>query len=493
MDHVPVSTKIWFGFGEIATATKGFAMGVYLFFYYNQVLGLKPAFASLALGIAIVFDGINDPMVGSISDNLRSRLGRRHPLMWLSLLPLCFTFYFLFQPPEGLAGFWLFVWLTGFAILSRSFMTLFQIPHTAFGAELSTDYGERSRIMSYQTLFGWIGGVGFSVTCYTLIFARTEDMVRGGLLNPDHYFEVAALGVILIFVGILVSTALTQKEGRELAKVKHQQDTFGFIKLIRQIITILRNGNFRIMFSGLFVHGALAGTAGVMGLHMQTYFWGLVPSQIFYFSFSGLLATFGAFALIQIIASRFEKKRVLIFMAIFGLVDSATVISLRLLGWFPENGDPILLPIIVTTWTLGATAGGVAGIMHRSMIADIVDENELTSGLRQEGIFFSSIAFSGKAVSGIGTMVGGIVLSIIDFPVRVESIASVSEDVIFRMGIFMGPILAVGYIIPIIIYNLYDIDKKKLTRIQEKLKVKRARYAPMASKETESAVVPEAT
>ena len=121
------------------------------------------------------------------------------------------------------------------------------------------------------------------------------------------------------------------------------------------------------------------------------------------------------------------------------------------------------------------------------MIADIVDENELTSGLRQEGIFFSSIAFSGKAVSGIGTMVGGIVLSIIDFPVRVESVASVSEDVIFRMGIFMGPILAVGYIIPIIIYNLYDIDKKKLTLIQEKLKVKRARYAPMASKEPEPA------
>lgn len=259
MDRVPVSTKIWFGFGEIATATKGFAMGVYLFFYYNQVLGLDPALASIALGIAIVFDGINDPMVGSISDNLRSRLGRRHPLMWLSILPLCLTFYFLFQPPEGLSGFSLFVWLTAFSVLSRSFMTLFQIPHTAFGAELSTNYGERSRIMSYQTLFGWIGGVGFSVTCYTLIFARTEDTARGGLLNPDHYFEVAALDTILIFVGILVSTALTQRQGRELANATDKRETFGLLKLVREIVTILRNRNFRLMFSGLFIHGALEG------------------------------------------------------------------------------------------------------------------------------------------------------------------------------------------------------------------------------------------
>jgi len=481
MDRVPVKTKVAFGFGEIATATKGYAMSMFLFFYYNQVLGLNSSLASLALGIAIVFDGINDPIVGSISDNWRSKLGRRHPFMWFSAVPLCISFYFMFQPPEGLSQGLLFAWLTVFAILARSSITLFQIPHTAFGAELSTNYGERSRIMSYQMLFGWIGGVGFSVTCYTLIFARTEDMKRGGLLNPDHYFEVAVLGVILMFLGIIISTAFTQREGRILAELPQPKQTFGLIPLLLKILEALKNKNFRLMFLGIFIHGALGGVGSVMGLHMQTYFWGLVPSQIWYFSFAGLISNFGAFALIQVIANRFEKKRVLIAMATFGLLDSLIVISLRLLNWFPQNGDPILLPIIVTTWTMGATAGAISGIMNRSMIADIVDEHEITTGMRQEGIFFSAIAFSGKAVSGIGTIFGGIVLSIIGFPTQVESIISVPQDVIFRMGVFMGPILACFYAIPIIIYSFYDISKKKHAQIQEELYVLRRERASAGS------------
>lgn len=473
MQKVPLGTKVAFGFGEIATSTKGYAMGVFLFFYYNQVLGLEAAMASLALGIAIFFDGINDPIIGSISDSWRSPLGRRHPFMWFSAVPLAASFYFLFQPPEGLSGWGLFGWLTLFAVLSRSFMTFFQIPHTSFGAELSTDYGERSRVMSFQMLFGWIGGVGFSVTCYQLIFAQTEELDRGGLLNPAHYFELAMLGSILIFIGIVVSTAFTQRAGRALVGQPMAHSSFGLMTLVREILRALENRNFLIMFAGIFIHGALGGVAGVMALLMQTYFWGLVPSQIMYFSFSGLIANFAAFGLIQVIANRFEKKAVLIAMAVFGLLDSAIVISLRLLGWFPENGDPILLPIIVTTWTLGATAGTIAGVMSRSMVADVVDENELATGFRQEGIFFAALAFSGKAVSGIGTMVGGVVLAIIGFPAKVESVASVPPDVIWRMGLFMGPILACFYAIPIVLYTFYKIDSKRLADIQEELRIKR--------------------
>jgi Na+/melibiose symporter-like transporter len=484
MNAVPVRTKVAFGFGEIATATKGYAMNVFLFYYYTQALGLDPGLAGLALGIAVVFDGINDPMIGSVSDNSRSRLGRRHPFMYFSAVPLCFSFYCLFMPLEGLSGLSLFAWLTTFAVLARTFMTFFQIPHTAFGAELSSDYGERSRIMSYATLFGWIGGVGFSVTCYTLIFARTEDLPGGGLLNPDHYFEVAALGVVMMLLGIVISSLCTQKAGRSLARPTDAAESFGLRRVSRELLQALRNRNFRLMFSGIFVHGALGGIAGVMGLHMQTYFWGLKPSQIYFFSFSGLLANFVAFALIQAIAGRFEKKHILICMALFGLLDSLIVISLRLVGWFPENGDPILLPLIVATWTLGATAGTIALIMGRSIIADTVDEQELVTGQRQEGMFFSSIAFSAKAVSGIGTMAGGFVLSLIGFPGQVTA-ETVPPDAVFRMGVFMGPILACFYTIPILIYAFYRLDRRRLTEIQSELRS--MRLARAAAKEEAAA------
>ena len=89
---VPVSTKLVQGVGSIPDTFKNFAFNTFLLFFYNQVLGMSASLASVALGIAVVFDAITDPVIGSISDNLRSKMGRRHPLMYLSALPLAVSF-----------------------------------------------------------------------------------------------------------------------------------------------------------------------------------------------------------------------------------------------------------------------------------------------------------------------------------------------------------------------------------------------------------------
>ncbi len=486
MPQVSVGIKAAFGVGEFATATKGMAMNTFLLFYYTQVLGLEGALAGLALGIATVFDAINDPMVGSASDNWRSPLGRRHPFMWFSVVPMCISFWFLFAPIPGLSGYGLFAWLTVMAILARSAMTFFQIPHNAFGAELSSDYAERSRIMAYAQLFGWIGGAGFALVAYEWVFRPTEQF-ENGLLNPDAYVDLAWMGVAVIAFGILLSTAFTQRRGRTLPMGPPPEVTFSFRRTFGDARKALQNRNFRLLFIGILISGSLAGVGGVMGLHMQTYFWGLLPAQIKYFVIAGIAVNFVVFFVVQLIAGRFDKKKTLVALSAFAAIDSLTVISLRLVGWFPENGDPILLPLIVTTWTLAITAGSIGGVIFRSMIADIVDEQEVITGERQEGMFYSALAFSGKFVSGIGTMLGGVVLSIVRFPPNVDA-TGVPPDVLFRMGVFMGPILGTLYAIPLIIYSLYRLDKRRHAEIQAQLVVLRQQRAADATPPAETAI-----
>ena len=103
------NTKFAYGIGQLAEGLKNSALGTFVLFYYNQVLGLPGTLAGLALAIALVFDAFTDPLAGSISDNWQGKNGRRHPFMYASALPLAIFFYLLFSPPEGLSEIELFL------------------------------------------------------------------------------------------------------------------------------------------------------------------------------------------------------------------------------------------------------------------------------------------------------------------------------------------------------------------------------------------------
>ena len=306
---------------------------------------------------------------------------------------------------------------------------------------------------------------------YTVVFKKSEAF-ENGLLNPAAYPDLAMLGVVYIFVGITLSTALTQRAARALPDHPPPKEGFSFRRLYREGKQALQNKNFRVLFAGILLGGAIGGIGGTLALHMQTYYWGLLPAQIQYFIYAGFSVNMLVFIGIQTIAAHFEKKKLLIGLSIFAMVDSVTVISARLLGWLPDNGDPLLLPLIVTTYALGTAAGAITHIVARSMIADVVDEQEVITGERQEGMFYSALAFSGKAVSGIGAMTGGFVLSAIQFPTNVDA-TGVSADVIFRMGVFMGPILGTLYLVPILVYTLYHLDRTRHAAIQNELRAMR--------------------
>ena len=134
-----VRTKVLFASGALqeAVVTAG---GIATVLFYNQLRGVSPALVGTAYLIASAFDALSDPLIGAITDRFRSKWGRRHPFMFASALPIGVSFYFLYQPADGLTETGYFIWLCVFLILLRLSQTLYLIPHDALGAELTDDY-----------------------------------------------------------------------------------------------------------------------------------------------------------------------------------------------------------------------------------------------------------------------------------------------------------------------------------------------------------------
>ena len=152
-----VGTKLSYGSGAIAEAAIHITFNTFNFLFYNNVLGLSGTLTGLAITIAVIFDAVSDPIVGSLSDRLKSKLGRRHPFLYLSAVPLGICFVALYTPPTEFGEIGLFLWFTVFTVGLRLSTTFYHVPHLALGAELSDDYRERTVIFAYNSILGMVG------------------------------------------------------------------------------------------------------------------------------------------------------------------------------------------------------------------------------------------------------------------------------------------------------------------------------------------------
>jgi GPH family glycoside/pentoside/hexuronide:cation symporter len=202
-EHVPFSTRCFYGLGSVSEGVKNAAFNAFLLFYYNHVLGLPGTLSGLAILLALCVDAITDPLVGSISDNFHSRWGRRHPFMYASALPMALSFLLLFNPPASLGQTGLFLWLTSFAVLVRVSMTLYSIPSNSMTAEMTPNYDERTSLISYRFFFGWVGGITIYQLALRYYLAPTPEF-GAGRYNPDAYGAFALASAIAITAAILI-------------------------------------------------------------------------------------------------------------------------------------------------------------------------------------------------------------------------------------------------------------------------------------------------
>jgi len=233
------------------------------------------------------------------------------------------------------------------------------------------------------------------------------------------------------------------------------------------MIRALRNRQFALVFAIVFISSAIGGTTANIAIYMQTYFWGLTADDLRWFAIAGIGAIV-AFGITELLQKRFDKKHILIFCSIVSLVDGIMLINLRFFDLLPDNGTSLLLIILVVNSVFAAGIGTVHGIIGTSIVADILDDHELKTGYRQEGMFNAALSFSGKAVTGVGIVLGGLIISLIQLPTGVAP-SDVPAEVIFRLGLVVGVLVPLLHIIPISMIPRYKLTRNVVLDIQATL------------------------
>lgn len=465
------STKLFQGLGAVPDTVKNWVFNTFALLFYNQVLGVDALLVSVALAVAIVFDAVTDPLVASFSDNLRSRWGRRHPLMLIAALPLGACLAAVFVPPAGLGSLGLFAWLLTFTVLTRGFMTLYVVPWSAIAAELSDDYDERTLVMMFRYAVGWTIGVSLPLFVYTYLMPATAEH-PAGQLNPEAYARMATLAGLLLSGGALASTLLTWREIPYLRQHVGRTPRFGLSQTIREMLRALRNRQFLLVFVVVLLMSALGGTTANISIYMTTFFWGLTTESLRWFALSAAGAVL-AFPLVALIQRRWDKKTILLTCATLSLIDGLILVNLRFLDVLPANGDPTLLAILVGMGVFAAGLAVVLGITASSVVADLLDDHELRTGHRQEAMFNAALSFSGKAISGLGTILGGLIITGISFPMGAKP-SEVPDDVILRLGVVVGVLVPLLYVIPISLVTRYRITRERHGEIRAALAARRS-------------------
>ena len=457
--------KLNYSIGAIPNGIKTDTFTFFLLFFYSNIIGLNPGLAGSAIFIALCVDAFTDPLMGTISDRTNSLFGRRHPYMFISFIPMSLGYIFLFAPRQD----WdmsqndLFVWMTIFTILTRIGMTLFDIPHRAFGGEVTKNYEERTLLMSWREMIAWVAGLSNAFLGYGIFFASTPEYPRGQL-NPDAWLPFAITGAIVMVITVLYSSFSTKNEVKSLSK---WTGSISLGDILKELKIALGNKSFLIFFFGNLFLSLSWGLANTLTLFVNTYFWEFEATQIKYFLPIYLLATLFAFYLTPRLVDIYDKRLiVLVCIGAVGVLSPAAFVMYNL-GLTPEKGS-LQLVFFISSFLLFLITFNITGIMVRdSMVGDIADEVELQSGKRQEGILFATVGFMQKLNAGLGSFFAGQVLNIINFD-RTNHTAEQA----YSLAFVQGPVTTILMIVPLIIFYRYSLSAKKHKEIMHALKLK---------------------
>jgi GPH family glycoside/pentoside/hexuronide:cation symporter len=469
-----LSTKLFYGSGSIAFGVKDNGFSTLLLLFYNQVVGLPSGLVGAAIMIVLVVDAFLDPIVGQISDNLRSRWGRRHPFMYASALPVALSYLLLWDPPHWSQGA-LFIYLVVVAIVVRTFITFYEIPSSALVAELTDDYDQRTVFFAYRIFFGWFGGLGISVLAFRVLLVPDATHAIGQL-NPAGYMHYGIVAAIVMFAAILISAAGTHRHIPQFHVPAPRRITVG--RMMGEMFETLANRSFLwLTISGVFFYAA-TGLVFALNIYFQTYLWQLSAVQISWFTLLAFVSAGLAFVFALPLSRRYGKKSSAIVLFVVGLGIAVVPLALRLANAFPLNGDPVLVPVLLVFATFSLALMIASSILMASMLTDVVEENALASGRRSEGLFFAANSFMQKTTSAAGVFLSGLLLSLVRFPANAQP-GHIDMAIVRHLALVYLPSLVLLYGIAMVFLGFYRITRESHEENLQRLAAELAKSGPV--------------
>jgi len=445
---VPVPEKVAFGIGGMCNDLMGNTIMVLTMPIFTVGLGLNASLVGMAIGIPRLLDAIIDPLMGNISDNTRSRFGRRRPYIFAGSFigGLLFALLWRISPAWSQTQ---MIWYFGvMAFLFFVAYSVFIVPYNGLASELTMDVDDRTRVMAYRAFFGSVSGL-LTPWAYKLCFVKSL-----GETEVEAVKNVAIIfGVLIIITGLI--PALWSRENPEAQKQPK-------IKLLYALRESMTNRPFQLLMGMVFLI--------LMGLYL------IMPMQLYigiYYLFGGdksaaaqmggiagtLYATISILAtpLVAWLGTHFGKVRVLLWA-------QGTLICGSLLSWFLYTPANPYLSLICMG--LMSPAMACVWILLSSMLADVCDYDELSTGLRREGMYGAIYSFISKIGVASVLAVSGFLVTWAGYD---ASLKLQSEQCILGMRIMFAVVPALFAAFAMICTKAYPLSEQRMHEIREQL------------------------
>ncbi|WDE97687.1 MFS transporter [Lentisphaera profundi] len=446
-EKLPVKTKSTWALGSIADVYMSNALNYLAFPIYNMGLGVDPRLLGWALGLPRIWDAISDPLMGNISDNTRSRWGRRRPYIFVGAILCSIIFALIWSPPTGWSPTHIGYYFIGMAFLYYTAYTVFMVPWGALGLELTKNYNERTNVQAYRTVFQALGGLGLGAMWWL-----SQRWGNGNDIEGVRYVGLA-FGALILVCGIIPAFFCREDLAiEEQEKIKFWpaiKATFSnkiFLLLISITICVMLGifmvNSFAIYINTYYVFGG--DKEGVAKLNMYANF-----------AFQG--AGIALVPLITYLSKKIGKKTTLIggLLMVVVAYGSSWFLYTPKNPWLQIISLALAAPGLSCMWTLAS-----------SMLADICDLDELKTGRRREGMFGASYSWACKAGISLTMILSGYMLQWSGFDAAVES---QPESVITNMRILymVVPMFFVGLAAFLLMF--YPLSEDKINEIQKQL------------------------
>jgi len=457
--------KLGYGIGNLSVGIAMQVVGTYLVFFSTVILGIPGYLVGLAVGFSVFWDAITDPVMGYISDITKSkRFGRRHLYLIIGSIGVALTLTLMWIIPSNLNTNIKFILLFIDIILFKTFITIYVTPYTALGAELSSDYHERTSIQSIKTIFFLLGLAFVSVAGLYLFFQPTIEFPHGQL-NPESYQNIGYTSAFFVLITSFICIWNTKKYIPKLNRNQTIENKGNNINLfIDSLKSTIRNKAFRAVALCYLFNNLASAFLSNIGLHVFTYTFVLTSQQIAIILGLQFLMSILSQPIWMMIASRYDKKPSMIFGLLLSFFAGILFVGLVLFRTYVISNVFYFFPYAI----IAGFGTGALFTLPLSMVADTIDYDELNRGYRFEGFYFGSLTLYYKLSQSIAIFFIGILLDLIRFN---SALSSQSEFTLISLGLILGFGTMISFSLSYLSIRMYDLNKEKVIEIQSKISV----------------------